>query len=117
MRNARWVLVLGLVAAVACGGENAGGNGGANGGTGTATDTVTMIDNEFEPSDPVVDEGSTLTLVNDGEAAHTFTIDDEGIDEILESGAETSLEIALAAGEYAFICSFHPEMTGTLTVQ
>ena len=114
MRYARWVLVAGLVAGTACGGDGGGGNG--NGG-GTETDSVTMVDNAFEPSDPVVAAGSTLSLVNEGEAGHTFTIDDEGIDELLEPGAEGSIDISLAAGGYAFDCSFHPEMTGTLTVQ
>ena len=115
MRYARWVLTVALVAGSACGGD--GGGGGNGGGTGTATDAVTMVDNAFEPTDPVVEEGSTVTLVNEGEAAHTFTIGEEGIDEIVQAGDEASLEISLAAGEYDFVCSFHPEMTGTLTVQ
>ena len=116
MRYARWVLVAGLVAGTACGGGGGGGNGnGAD--TGTETDSVTMVDNAFEPTDPLVAEDSTLTLVNEGEAGHTFTIEAEGIDELVEPGAEGSVDISLPAGEYAFDCSFHPEMTGTLTVQ
>ncbi len=117
MGYARLVLTVALVAGTACGGDGGDGGGGDGGGTGTATDTVTMIDNAFEPADPVVDEGSTLTVVNEGEAAHTFTIQEEGIDEVVEPGDEASVEISVAAGEYGFDCSFHPEMTGTLTVQ
>lgn len=117
MKHARWVLVAALMAGVACGGD--GGDGGTGGGEsgGTPTDTVTMVDNAFEPSDPVVEEGSTVTVVNEGEATHTFTIQDEGVDELVEAGAEASVEITLAAGDYDFICSLHPEMTGTLTIQ
>ena len=117
MRYARWVFVVGLVAATACGGGDDGGGNGDGGGTDTATDTITMVDNAFEPSDPVVDEGSSVTLANEGEAAHTFTIEEEGIDEMVDAGGEASIDISLAAGEYGFVCSFHPEMTGTLTVQ
>jgi plastocyanin len=116
MRHARWLLMVALVAGTACGGD--GGDGGdGGGGTGTATDTVTMVDNAFEPSDPVVEAGSSLALPNDGQASHSFTIADEGIDEVVEAGGEASIEISLTAGEYGFDCSFHPEMTGTLMVQ
>jgi plastocyanin len=76
-----------------------------------------MIDNAFEPSDPLVETGSTLTLTNDGEAAHTFTLEDGSIDEQVAPGAEASASISLDPGSYGFTCAFHPEMTGTLTVQ
>jgi plastocyanin len=61
--------------------------------------------------------GTTLTVSNDGKALHTFTIEDEGIDAQVQPGAEATIDIALATGDYGFDCSFHPEMTGTLTVQ
>ena len=122
MRYPRMLIVLALVATLgaACGGNGDGGTaeeGGGDGGGGTATDTVTLVDNAFEPSDPQVEAGSTLTLTNDGEAAHTFTTEDGSIDEELAPGAESSAEITLDPGSYGFVCSFHPEMTGTLTVQ
>lgn len=109
------ILMLTGMLATACGGEDAGGGGGENGGS--PTGTITMIDNEFQPSDPVVSPGSTLDLKNDGQALHSFTIDDQEIDEQVQPGAEATVTISLEAGEYGFDCSFHPEMTGTLTVQ
>jgi plastocyanin len=124
MRYPRMVIVLALVAALgaACGGNGDGGGaeeggGVEGGGGGTATDTVTMVDNAFEPTDPSVEAGSTLTLTNDGEAAHTFTLNEGGIDEQVPPGSEASAEITLDPGSYDFVCAFHPEMTGTLTVQ
>ena len=84
MRYARWMLMVALVAGTACGSDGGGGGGGNGNGAGTATDTVTMVDNAFEPADPVVEAGSTLTLVNEGKAAHTFTVADEGIDELVK---------------------------------
>jgi plastocyanin len=118
MRYARIVLLAALVAGTACGGDggDTGGDDGGDGG-GTTTSAVSMIDNAFEPSDPAVAAGSTLTVTNDGEAAHTFTLAEGDIDEMVEPGAETSVSISLEAGTYDFVCSFHPEMTGTLTVQ
>ena len=118
MRYARIVLLAALVAGTACGGDggDTGGDDGTDGG-GTTTTAVSMVDNAFEPSDPVVAAGSDLTVTNDGEAAHTFTLAEGDIDEQLESGAEATVTISLDAGTYDFVCSFHPEMTGTLTVQ
>jgi plastocyanin len=122
MKYSRSLIVLALVGLLgaACGGD--GGNGGATdggngGGGGTATDTVTMLDNEFQPTDPAVEADSTLNLVNQGEAAHTFTTDDGSIDEQVAPGADASVTVSLEPGAYDVSCSFHPEMTGTLTVQ
>lgn len=124
MRYPRLLVVLAFVTLVgaACGGGGDAGNGGnggngGDGGGGTTTDSVTMVDNAFEPSDPVVSTGSALNLVNEGEAAHTFTLEDGSIDEQLAAGEEASVDISLDPGGYGFTCSFHPEMTGTLTVQ
>ena len=119
MRYARIVLLAALVAGTACGGggEDTGDTGGDGGGGGTETTSVSMIDNAFEPADPTVTAGSSLTVTNDGEAAHTFTLEEGDIDEQVAPGADTSVSISLDAGTYDFVCSFHPEMTGTLTVQ
>ena len=117
MRYARIVLLAALVTGTACGGDGGDGGDGGNGGGGTETSSVSMVDNAFEPSDPAVASGSILTVTNDGEAAHTFTLEEGGIDEQVAPGAETSVSISLDAGTYDFVCSFHPEMTGTLTVQ
>ena len=117
MRYARIVVLAALVVGTACGGDGGGTGKGEDGGGGTETTSVIMVDNAFEPSDPVVEAGSSLTVTNDGEAAHTFTLAEGDIDEQVAPGAETSVSISLEAGEYGFVCSFHPEMTGTLTVQ
>ena len=110
------VAVVGLIGG-ACGGSDEADGGGGGGGGGTPTDTITMLDNEFQPSDPVVSTGSALTLTNEGNALHSFTIDDQGIDGQVQPGADLTVDISLAAGDYDFVCSFHPEMIGTLTVE
>ncbi|MGH2691086.1 MAG: cupredoxin domain-containing protein [Actinomycetota bacterium] len=117
MRYSRLIVMLAFVVLLGAACGDGGDGGGGDGGAGTATDTVTMVDNAFEPTDPAVSADSTLTLRNDGEAAHTFTLEDGSIDEQVEPGAEASVSISLEPGEYGFACSFHPEMSGTLTVQ
>lgn len=108
------VVALAGTLAVACGGDD--GDGGGGGG-GTATDTVTMTDTAYQPSDPVVGSGTTLTLTNEGAATHSFTLEDQSIDEVVAAGESTSVELTLEPGTYDFDCTFHPELTGTLTVE
>ena len=119
MRYSR-MLVLGALLAlggVACGDGGGGTTDGGNGGGGTTTDSITAVDNSFEPSDPAVAAGATLTVTNEGAAAHTFTLEDGSIDEELPPGGDATVTAPSDPGAYPFACSFHPEMTGTLTVQ
>ena len=88
-------------------------------GTDGGTDTVELADFEFVPADLTVASGTTLTLENTGQAPHTFTISDEGIDEQVDAGQSGEVTIDLDAGEYDFVCTFHEAqgMVGTLTVE
>jgi plastocyanin len=109
-----------LAAAVvlaACGGGDTGGETGGGGGGGATT--LTMVDNEFQPADLTVSAGTELELTNEGQAPHTFTVTDAGIDEQVEAGQGSSTTIDLEAGTYDFVCQFHESagMTGTLTVE
>ena len=115
MKLARLTIPLALAAMLvaACGGGDSGGGGG---GGGTGTDGLTMVDNAFEPSSLSVAADSSLTVTNEGQAPHTFTVEDDGIDEQVDAGQSTTVDIALEPGTYGFVCNFHPEMTGELTV-
>ena len=76
---------------------------------------LTIVDFSFSPAELSVTEGQTITVTNIGETSHTFTTDDDAIDETV--GAGETLEITLtgvSSGE--FHCRFHTQMTGTLTV-
>ena len=123
----RWMRLLGALFAVtllvsACGGDDAepadgGGNGeetnGDDGGGGGAD--VTIVDFGFSPTELSVTEGQTITVTNIGETSHTFTTDDEGIDQTI--GVGETVEITLTGvTSGGFHCEFHSQMTGTLTV-
>jgi plastocyanin len=109
MRTTRWAVALAVVLTLAaCGG---GGGGGAT------TDSVTMVDNAFQPSEFTA-ASDTLTVTNEGQALHSFTVDDAGIDQDVQPGESTEIDLSGAdAGSFELHCKYHPEMTGTITVQ
>lgn len=64
-------------------------------------------------------ESLTLSLHNEGSAAHTFTIDSAGIDEELQPGDEGSVDVTFPdSGALVFYCRFHrgSGMLGALSV-
>jgi plastocyanin len=125
-RQARvMALVLGgTLALAACGGgDEAGADAAGGGDTSTeqpaeTTSTITLLDNEYAPADPVVAAGD-VQLVNEGEAPHTFTVENEDVDVEVEAGAEATAAIDLAPGTYTLFCEFHRSqgMETTLTVE
>jgi plastocyanin len=128
------VLALGLVA-TACAEEQVAGGGGGGGGGGqeeggtatiagqeatshgsedvTGTDEVELEldDFYFEPTVLEGEAGQTLTvsMFNEGDAAHTFTIDELQIDEELQPGDEgVTAEVTFPdSGALVFYCRFH----------
>ncbi|MEV0634488.1 cupredoxin domain-containing protein [Streptomyces sp. NPDC050619] len=80
---------------------------------------ITMEDFAFSPDDPEVRPGEKVTVVNKDSAAHTVTATDgEGFDTGSIDGGESGTFTAPSeAGRYAFVCTFHPNMTGTLIVR
>ena len=128
----RWMSLLGALFALtllaaSCGGDDTppDQNGGSptegpsetespsDGGGGGAD--LTIVDFSFSPTDLSVTEGQTITVTNIGENSHTFTTDDDAIDETI--GAGESLDITLTGVTTGgFHCRFHSQMVGTLTV-
>ena len=109
----------------ACGSDDSGGgsesNGSSNdGGGGTAqTVEVTASDFEFQPTSLSVDPGAevSVSLTNDGETAHTFTVSDVDFEVQAEAGASAEGTFtAPDSGTIDYVCAFHSNMTGTITV-
>jgi plastocyanin len=115
MRIARFTVAIAAVALLgaACGGDG-GGNGGDGGG---ATDSVTMVDNEFQPSSFTA-ASTSITVTNEGEALHSFTLPEGDIDQDVQAGESAEVDLSgLDAGTHDFNCKYHPEMTGSVTVE
>src|SRR3954464_13065724 len=82
---------------------------------------VELDDFYFEPT---VLEGRAgakveLELKNEGNTAHSFTIDAQGVDKVIEPGDETEVMVAIPkAGVVSFYCKFHKRsgMAGALAV-
>ena len=123
-------LALGLVAG--CGGdddkEESGGTppateqsseddsaGGDSGGGGSA---VTIKDFAFDPGDLKVKTGDTVTWTNEDSAGHDVTGDAFKSGDAGGLGQGDSFENTFEkAGSFDYICSVHPTMKGTVTVE
>lgn len=78
--------------------------------------TVVMEDNSFGQDEIHADPGQPIDIVNEDGVDHTVTIDEAGIDEVLESGDEFSLVLD-EEGEYELDCTFHPGMDATIIIE
>jgi plastocyanin len=87
------------------------------GGGGETTDAVSMVDNEFQPSEFTA-ASDTLSVTNDGQALHSFTVADAGIDQDVQPGESADIDLSGAqAGTHDLSCKYHPEMTGSITIE
>jgi plastocyanin len=119
------LLIVGLNA---CSGDDSGDDAGdattattASGGNAATTTAggdaaavaVTIEGFAFEAQPVPADQ--PFEVANRDSTAHTFTADDGAFDVELGAGATESVD-GLAAGSYAFHCTIHPDMKGTLVV-
>lgn len=80
---------------------------------------VAILDEDgrrFEPADVAVAAGGTVTWTHDGGLPHTVTAEDGTFDSGDLSGGDTFSWTAEEAGTVSYVCSIHPEMTGTIEV-
>lgn len=83
--------------------------------------TVVIRDFKFEPATVTVHEGDTVEWKNDDSVPHTATEDVQGKKPAFDSGSIRTgaawRYVAQKKGTYNYICTFHPNMQGTLIVQ
>jgi len=78
--------------------------------------TVSIANFAFAPASMTVAVGTTVTWTNTDSAGHTVTAADGSFkSDKLGTGATFSQTFA-KAGTYAYHCSIHSSMTGTITV-
>jgi plastocyanin len=129
MPRAVWVrFVAGLLAVsillAACGNDDSGGGstaatGSAAGATNetvsTGRATITMKNFRFHPSTITVSGPTELTLTNEDSVAHTFTLDDLSFTESIPRGDTVTVTVNVPE-TIGWLCTIHPEMTGTIEV-
>ena len=101
------------------GGGSGGGGGGGGDGAGGGAATLTIENFAFHPSALTGAAGETLsiTVTNNDDVEHSFTLDDGSIDQDVESGATQEVVVTFPdSGTLGWHCKYHPQMTGTLEV-
>lgn len=117
------VVLAGALVLGACGdADEAGGSGGQDGDAAGGGQTVTVVAQdfsfgtarlEFEPGAEV-----TVTLDNQGEAEHSFSIEELDVEAEAAGGESAEATFTMPdSGSLEFFCEYHPDqMTGTLSV-
>jgi plastocyanin len=79
--------------------------------------TVTIDNFAFDPKTPTFKVGQTVTVVNNDSLPHTWTSSDGGFDTgTIQAGKSGTVTLS-KAGTFGVVCTIHPSMTGTVTVQ
>jgi plastocyanin len=78
---------------------------------------ITMKNIAFSPTAVTVKVGQTVTWTNEDSAQHDVVANDGTFKSDLLSQGQTFSFTFTKAGSYAFYCSIHPQMKGTITVQ
>ena len=81
-----------------------------------ATHTVQINDGFFGPANLTVAVGDTVTWTNADDSPHTVTADGGPFASSTLNAGDTFTHTFTTPGTYAYVCSFHEEMVGTITV-
>jgi plastocyanin len=81
-------------------------------------DTVRLEDFAFEPDCLTAPAESSIALENTGDAPHTFTVEGTHVDVDVATGDAADASLSdVEPGRYLVTCTYHPQMTATLTVE
>ena len=80
------------------------------------TVAINIVDLTFEPTTITVASGETdIAITNADTVDHTFTLDDDSVDQAVAAGENVTVTVDLSAS-VGFHCVIHPAMTGMLQV-
>jgi plastocyanin len=108
-RLAALVLAVTLATAACSGGSPAA----QPGGTGTA---VSIANFSFQPATITVPVGTTVTWTNNDSTGHTVVADDGSFKSATLAPGATFSHTFATTGTFAYLCSLHTSMTGTVVV-
>jgi plastocyanin len=90
---------------------------GNSGGAGASATTITIKNFTFSPATLRVSPGATVTVANNDSVAHTMTSTTKKFDTgDVAPGASATFKAPTTPGTYAYICTIHQFMHGTLVV-
>lgn len=93
-----------------------GGNAPTSSGDAVRSAKVEIAEFTYQPDPVTIEEGGKVTWINRDSAPHTATAEDGSFDTgTLEEGKLKS-ETFKEPGTYAYVCSIHPSMHGTIEV-
>ena len=82
-----------------------------------ASGSVAIADFSFAPASITIDQGDTVTWVNNGPTAHSATANGGEFDTGILKAGQSSSHTFSQAGTYSYFCRPHPFMKGTVVVQ
>jgi len=121
------VLLASIVALSSAACSSGGGGGGGGGDTNDCTDlsksgstfTIHIQGFEFRPTCFTASASQAISIVNGDDAVHSFTIQGTSVDVDIPANQTfngESVSGVVEPGTYDFVCKYHPEMKGTVTV-
>jgi plastocyanin len=85
-------------------------------GNGDVSGEIDIVDFGYQPATYEVSVGTTVTWTNTGNAPHTVTFDDGSVDSGQLASGETFEHTFDDEGTFDYLCTVHPSMRGTVTV-
>ncbi|UUL75542.1 cupredoxin domain-containing protein [Pseudarthrobacter sp. Fe7] len=85
--------------------------------TGGSTESTIHIKSFAYSGAGTVPAGSTVTVMNMDNQAHTVTADDGSFDAVVKAGTSITFTAPAKPGTYTYHCTYHSNMHGTLTVK
>jgi plastocyanin len=112
------LVILGLAA---CGGDDGGGGGEQSASSDACPSgsvVIRMVDIKFDPEDATAKAGQEVCWVNEDTIPHNAVDEETGKfeSELFDKG-ETFTTTIDEPGTIEYVCTIHPGMTGTLTVE
>jgi len=96
--------------------SDAGGNAPAPSGEAVRSEKVEIADFAYDPDPVTIQAGGKVTWINRDSAPHTATADDGSFDTGTIDEGKLASETFKQAGTYAYHCTIHPSMHGTIEV-
>ncbi len=93
-----------------------GSNAPAPSGDAVRSEKVEIVDFAYDPDPVTIEEGGKVIWQNEDSAPHTATAEDGSFDTGTLDEGKLKSETFKEPGTYAYICSIHPDMHGTVEV-